>query len=148
MAHAWSYNQIILLGHVGKNKPVVRRCKGKNPTDYAFFTLATTQKFSRGQQKTTWHNIQCWGDRWAAWVKKYIRPGHTLFIKGQMDTRVRTDPEDGKKIYDTFVRAEEIIFVCSEDSKSKKEAEEETEEEEEEEEEEQPQKEDQDDGMF
>lgn len=144
MAHAYSYNIVILLGKTGR-PPVKYRCKGKNPVDYAFFSLCTMQKFSRGQTKKSWHNIQCWGNRWAAWVEKYVGKGNTLFIKGMLDTRVRVDPDNPeRKIYDTFVRAEEIIFVCSGERKTKAEVEEE----EPEEEETQEDSEDDEEGMF
>lgn len=65
-----------------------------------------------------------------------------------LDTRVRVDPDNPeRKIYDTFVRAEEIIFVCSGERKTKAEVEEEEPEEEEEEESQTEEFEDEE-GMF
>jgi len=120
---AFSINRVILCGRVGKYAPELKRTTGRNPTSFARFSMATHEKFQGGSSKTTWHQISAWGPKLSEFCEKYVRPGMTLIVAGKLTSRSwRTDAGEKRTIVE--IRADDIIFVCPEDSKKRKQKEE------------------------
>lgn len=108
MSDAWSLNKVILIGRVGRDAEV-RLSKGKNPTKYAYFTMATYQKFSKDRKKTTWHNVTSWSPKVAEFCGNFVKKGMLVIVEGKLDTREYTTSEGEKKKV-TDVRADQVVF--------------------------------------
>ena len=67
-------NEAILVGHVGKKDTKTL----KNGTEFTMLSVATTTRYvdSKGekQQRTTWHNINCF-NKLAEIAAKYVHVG-------------------------------------------------------------------------
>lgn len=101
-------NQVILIGNVGKDPDIKYNANG---TVCANLVLATSDgyKDKSGQwiDKTTWHNITCWGAL-AQRVEKHIQKGTNIIIHGRLATDTWTD-STGQKKYKTYVQMNEFI---------------------------------------
>tara|TARA_Y100000004_G_scaffold171174_1_gene206917 strand:+ start:46 stop:450 length:405 start_codon:yes stop_codon:yes gene_type:complete len=73
-------NKVILIGNLGKD-PDVRTTQ--NGLQVAKFSLATSEKY-KGQEKTQWHNITCFGNQ-AETAQKYLKKGSKVFVDGKLD---------------------------------------------------------------
>jgi single-strand DNA-binding protein len=77
-------NLVILNGRMGKDPEEI---KSKVPG--CRFSLATSKYFKKkgeekGQEKTSWHNIQVWGDQ-ARFALKFLKKGMRVAIQGELD---------------------------------------------------------------
>ena len=93
-----SYNQIILIGNLGKD-PEIREFDGGK---VASFTLATTERAYTKQngtqvpERTDWHNCICFG-KIADFVAGYIRKGSKVFVEGKVRYRSYQDQSGATK---------------------------------------------------
>lgn len=91
-------NKQLLIGHVGEDPECGQLTDGNN---WARFRVATTERSfttSRGQQvpeRTTWHNIECWGGL-ARVIAENVHKGDKLYIEGIHHTREYTN-KDGRQ---------------------------------------------------
>ena len=108
---AKSFNQVILLGNVGKD-PEIRATAGG--TMVANFGLATTerQKDPSGNwvDKTEWHNVVAYG-KLAEIVRDYVKKGSKLFVEGRLSTRNWEDKDTKKKVYRTEIIVDELSLL-------------------------------------
>lgn len=88
-------NQVILIGHAGSDPQIKTFENGRK---VATFTMATTEKYN-DQEKTTWHNIVCWGYL----TERPVKKGSKIFLMGKLDTR--SYEKDGQTYYRTEVVA-------------------------------------------
>ena len=76
-----SISKTILVGVLGKD-PVTGQTQGGK--DYANFSLATSKRWKDAQgerqEKTSWHNISCWGN--LVKVCQYLEKGSKIYLKG------------------------------------------------------------------
>jgi single-strand DNA-binding protein len=95
-------NYVRLKGNVGKDPEVKYNGNG---TVVADFSMATTESWKdrngEWKDKTTWHNINCWGDL-AKKVEALITKGQRIEIEGKLANDSWEDKE-GKKHYKTYV---------------------------------------------
>lgn len=105
------YNQITIIGHLGKD-PEVRSTSGG--TAVANFSVATseTYKDKNGEKKTTtqWHRVVAW-EKLATLCEKYIKKGSKVLVVGQME--YRDWEKDGVKRTSAEIRAREVKFLDS-----------------------------------
>lgn len=98
-------NLTILEGYVGKDAD----CNPVGATDVSRFTLATTESYQdrNGQwiNKTTWHNIACWGGL-AKVAFKYIKKGAHITVIGKINNE--SYEKDGIKRYRSEVVVSEF----------------------------------------
>lgn len=109
MNHVNSYNQVILIGRLGQD-PELRTSKGKNPTSFASFSVATYKRFSSGRQSTTWSHVNYWGGPQAKWACEWLHKGMLVLINGEISSRKYRDNQ-GVERKITDVRAYEIIML-------------------------------------
>ena len=104
-------NNVILMGHVGKD-PEVRHMD--NNLTVARFSLATNERRNKDGNwvdHTEWHNIVVWRDL-AERTEKYVRKGRLLYIEGKLRYS-SYDDKDGIKRYVTEIFADAMRLVDS-----------------------------------
>lgn len=111
MNHVNSYNQVILIGRIGQD-PELKTSKGKNPTSFASFSMATYKKFRSGGKSTTWSHVNYWGDKQAKWACEWLHKGMLVQVNGELSSRKYRDNQ-GIERRATDVRAYEIIMLAS-----------------------------------
>ncbi len=103
-------NQVSLIGRVGQD-PEIKILD--NGTKLAKFSLATNDYYvTRDGEKveqTQWHNIIAWG-KTAEVVEQYVGKGRLIGIEGKLEYR-NFDGNDGKKVYITEIRANELLLL-------------------------------------
>lgn len=104
-------NEAILVGHVGKKDTKTL----KNGTEFTMLSVATTTRYvdSKGekQQRTTWHNINCF-NKLAEIAAKYVHVGNLIYVRGEINNKKIEDGERaGQYIYS--VTAQDIKFLPS-----------------------------------
>ena len=79
-----SISKTILIGALGKAPTIGKTQNGK---DYANFSLATSKKWKdengEKQEKTSWHNISCWGS--LVKVCQYLDKGSKIYLEGELE---------------------------------------------------------------
>ena len=79
-----SISKTILIGALGKAPTIGKTQNGK---DYANFSLATSKKWKdengKKQEKTSWHNISCWGS--LVKVCQYLDKGSKIYLEGELE---------------------------------------------------------------
>lgn len=102
-------NKIILVGRLGQN-PALEYTQGG--TAVCKFSVATSERWKdkdgTKQEKTTWHNIQCWS-KLAEICEKHLTKGRQVFIEGKQEHT--TYEKDGQTKYYSFVTAQNVQFV-------------------------------------
>ncbi len=96
-------NKVILVGRMGKD-PELRYTPKQ--VAVANFSMATTQKISKDQEKTEWHNIVAW-DKSAEFCDKYLKKGRLIWVEGRLETR-KWEDKNGAVRYTTEVIATDI----------------------------------------
>jgi len=110
-------NEAILVGHVGKKetKPL------RNGGEITVISLATTTRYvdSKGekQQRTTWHNINCF-NKLAEIAAKYVHVGNLIYVRGEINNKkIEEGERAGQYIYS--VTAQDLKFLPSGSDKKK-----------------------------
>jgi len=105
-----SVNKVILVGNLGRDPETRFTTSG---TAVCNFSLATSETFKdksgEKQEKTEWHNIQCWG-KLAELAGEYLAKGKTIYLEGRLQTRKWQD-KSGADRYTTEIVAEKIQFL-------------------------------------
>ncbi len=91
------FNQIILVGNVGKDPEIKTTQTGKL---VANFSVATSSGASDKKQ-TEWHRVVAW-EKSAEIVQSYIKKGTMVFVQGQIRTRKWQD-KDGSDRWSTEI---------------------------------------------
>lgn len=102
-----SFNQVILIGHLGRDAETKYTQGGVSVTS---FSIATERRFKRGEEwvsEADWHNITAWRVENLA---PYLTKGKAVFIAGRLQTRSYED-KDGKKVWKTDVVAETVNLL-------------------------------------
>jgi len=77
-------NKVTLLGNAGKDAELTYLASG---TPKATFSLATTKKYKgksgEMEEKTSWHNIVCWG-KLAEIAAEFVCKGKLLYLEGEI----------------------------------------------------------------
>ena len=105
-----SVNKVIIVGNLGRDPEIRYTTSG---TAVCNFSLATSETFKdkagEKQEKTEWHNIQCWG-KLAELAGEYLAKGKTIYLEGRLQTRKWQD-KNGVDRYTTEIVAEKIQFL-------------------------------------
>lgn len=105
-------NKMLLIGHVGADPEIGQTSDGNT---YARFRLATTERSfttQKGQvvpERTTWHNIECWGGL-AKIVQEHVEKGSKLYVEGIAHTRDYED-KDKRQMTWHYIDANYIEFL-------------------------------------
>jgi single-strand DNA-binding protein len=105
-----SVNQVILLGHAGKDPEVHILRSGT----LANLSLATSERYkdNRGewQERTEWHNLAGY-QRVGEILRDYDQKGSRLFVEGELRTRSWEDRESGQRKFRTEVVVREVSLL-------------------------------------
>lgn len=101
-------NKVFLIGRVGQPPEIKTFDTGNQAVK---FTLATTDGYGE-KAKTTWHNVQIWGD-YGVKMAQYFSKGSLLGVEGKIDNS--SYEKDGVKSYFSQVICEKLELL---DSKS------------------------------
>nr|XP_054774811.1 single-stranded DNA-binding protein, mitochondrial-like [Lytechinus pictus] len=112
-----SVNQVTLLGRVGRDVEL----RGSDEHPMASFSLATSENIrskhpdETGEftQKTSWHRVCVFRPGLVDIVYTYCKKGDRLFVSGKLDYSEYTN-NDGIKVYQTNIIADDVIFLNSE----------------------------------
>jgi len=91
-------NQIVIIGNLGKDPELKYTANGKAVVN---FSVAVTEKFGEGKEKTEWFNIVAW-EKLAEICGKYLRKGSPVYLNGRVETR-KWEDKDGGTRYTTEV---------------------------------------------
>jgi len=99
-------NKVILIGNVGRD-PETRTTQ--SGSTIAKFSVATSERFGEGKEKTDWHNVTAFG-KLAEIVSKYVSKGSQVCVIGRINYS-SWDGNDGQKKYRTEIVAGEIELI-------------------------------------
>lgn len=105
------YNQITVLGHVGRDPEVKQAKSGAN---YTKFSLAVTnygKKDAEGKPSTDWFNVTCFG-KTADKVAQDVRKGDVVMAIGNASIESWTG-KDGQYKSSIAVLANQIVTTTS-----------------------------------
>ncbi|KGQ44614.1 hypothetical protein JP28_03865 [Gallibacterium anatis] len=106
----FSFNQVILLGNVGKD-PTYQVLENK--TLVATLSLATSYRYkvkdNEYKEQVDWHIIKAFGAT-AELISKHVKKGQKIQVVGQLKNNNYED-DAGVKHYGYFIRADRIIFA-------------------------------------
>lgn len=109
---ALSYNNVTLLGRLGKDPEVRSTPSGKK---VCTLTLATSESYKdktgNWQETTDWHRIVLWEYK-AETAEKHLRKGSKVMIEGKLKTRSYED-QSGVTKYITEVLGSNIVLIDS-----------------------------------
>lgn len=116
MSKARSLNKVMLIGNLTRN-PVIRDTS--NGVTVCSFGIATNtswkDKSGNLKEKAEYHNLIAF-NKLAEICAMVLSIGMLVFVEGELRTRV-TEGTDGKKIYRTEIKLNDMILI---DSKGKK----------------------------
>lgn len=96
---AGSINKVILIGNLGRD-PEIRTQQGGSKI--ATLNLATSESWKDKntgdrKEKTEWHRIVVFNERFVKLVESYVKKGHKLYVEGALQTRKWTDDKGVEK---------------------------------------------------
>ena len=97
-------NKVWLLGFLGRD-PESRFTK--DGMAVCKFSVATNE-YSKGEKKTTWHNVTCFG-KTAEVAQKHLLKGRQVAIEGRLD--YQQWEKDGVKHTTTVIIADRVEFI-------------------------------------
>ena len=104
-------NKVTLIGHTGKEVEITNFEKGGMK---ASVTLATNDYYTNGMgekvEETQWHNLVAFG-KTAEIMQKYVSKGKEIAVEGKIT--YRSYEKEGKKVYITEIRVEEVVLLGS-----------------------------------
>ena len=113
------YNQVIVLGNLGKDPEVKYTPGGK---DVANFSVAVneswTDKSGQKQERVEWVRVVVW-DKLAELCGEYLAKGRQAMVVGRLQTREWNNKE-GVKQYTTEVVATTVQFLGGKEGGSKR----------------------------
>jgi single-strand DNA-binding protein len=103
-----SFNQVILLGNLGKNPKVL-----KEENSFAQLSMATTKKYKNAkgelQEITQWHRVYVSNGTGKA-AMEYLKKGSRVHVIGELQEREWYDKKGGRH-FETAVYASSVIFL-------------------------------------
>ncbi len=116
MSKARSLNKVMLIGNLTRN-PVIRETS--NGVTVCSFGIATNtswkDKSGSVKEKAEYHNLIAF-NKLAEICAMVLTIGMLVYVEGELRTRI-TEGHDGKKIYRTEIKLNDMILI---DSKGKK----------------------------
>ena len=91
-------NTVILLGRLGAD-PVFRE---NDAYKVCFLSLATNEFYLKGGervQKTLWHRISVFGERYAEYAKKYLKKGDQVLLEGKLNYKKVLQDDGQERVY-------------------------------------------------
>lgn len=111
---AYSLNQVVLIGKVGKDAEVKEIKDGVKVANFSVATSTGGYKKTDGTevpQQTQWHSVQCWRGL-AELASKCVKKGATVSVVGSINYRDYEDKNGAKKSV-TEIIANELIILST-----------------------------------
>lgn len=103
-------NKITIIGNLTENPESRVVNTGKGASNVCNFTVATN-RFVRGQKRTTYFRVSCWGKQ-ADNAMKYLLKGRKVAVTGPVEASAYT-VQDGSARARLEVYADEIEYLSS-----------------------------------
>ena len=102
-------NQVVIVGRLVKDPTLEERENGGN---YSFITLAVPRSYknAEGEYETDFIDCVLWNGV-ASNTVEYCRKGDIVGVKGRIQTRIKEENEEKKKV--TEIIAEKVTFLSS-----------------------------------
>lgn len=104
------YNQVTLIGHLGRDPEVKYTPSGQA---LARFNLATTERWidrdGNRQEATQWHSLVAWG-KIAELVNAYLKKGSRILAEGKLTYREYED-RNGQKQRLAEIVVRNLVFL-------------------------------------
>lgn len=99
-----SINKVAILGNLGRDPEVRTFQSGGKVCNLNVATSERWKDKTSGEYKerTQWHNVTIYNERFADVAEKYLRKGSKVYLEGQLETRKWQD-KDGNDRYTTEV---------------------------------------------
>lgn len=97
-------NTACLLGHVGQEP---ERKTTRSGTPWTRFSLATSERWTdkktgERKERTEWHSITTFDERFMEIIEKYVHKGSKIYIEGKIRTR-KWEDDKGQTRYATDI---------------------------------------------
>ena len=105
-----SYQQIHIVGNVGKDAEIKYLRDGTAVTE---FTVAVSKVTGRGEQrkeKTTWFRVTVWREK-AETAAQYVKKGNKILVVGEIDASAYTDKKTGEARASLELTATNFVFL-------------------------------------
>lgn len=106
------FQQVILIGNLGKDPEVVNFNNGQSITK---FSLATSKSWKNDQgekqTKSTWHDVVVRGGT-QNYVQQYLKKGDQVQVIGEIEVSSKEDAQGGKRNY-TSISAQRVQSMGS-----------------------------------
>lgn len=102
-----TFNQVILLGHLGRDAETKFTAGGDARTT---FSMATNRRVKDGdawRDETDWHNCVLWKQEG---VVQYLTKGKSVHVVGRLQTR-SWETKEGEKRYSTEVVISDLVLL-------------------------------------
>ncbi len=108
---AKGFNQVQLIGNLGKAPELRYTSSGKAVTSFSVAVDRPTTDAGTGERGTTaeWFKVVAW-DKLGEMANQYLAQGSKVFVQGRLQNRTWDGPA-GQKHYATEIVAEEILFL-------------------------------------
>jgi single-strand DNA-binding protein len=105
-----SYATVIVCGNVGRDAEYRTLPAGGGTAE---FSVATNERWTdragKKQEKTSWHNISCFGSS-AEIARDYVKKGRLVLVEGALDYQEWSDKE-GHKRNRTVIKAMRLVLL-------------------------------------
>jgi single-strand DNA-binding protein len=98
-------NVFVVDGNLGKD-PEIKQINGKT---VAVFSVANSAGYG-DKKRTNWFNVECWNEKQAENVGRYLRKGSKVLITGEIRIRSFTG-QDGNTRTATEIYASSVDFL-------------------------------------
>lgn len=107
------FQQVILVGNVGRDPEVVTFQDGSTITKFSLATKKTWKdQQGQKQEKTTWHDIQVRGNQ-QAYVQQYVKSGSKVQILGEIDINIKKDDQGNTTAKYHSISAQRVLGLDS-----------------------------------
>src|SRR5579859_1405748 len=104
-----SYQQIIIVGNVGRDAEFNYTPQGVGVAKFSVAVTKVTGKGDEKKEKTTWFRVTLWRDK-AENLYKYITKGKKLLVVGEIDASAYTN-KDGAPTASLDLTASDVRFL-------------------------------------
>ena len=109
-----TFQQVIIVGNVGKDAELRYTPQGVAVCDFSVAVNKVTGKGENRKEKTTWFKVTVWRER-AETASQYIKKGMKIMVIGEVEARGYTD-KNGQAVASLDLTANDFKFLDSRDS--------------------------------
>ena len=102
---AGSINKVILVGNLGRDPEIRSMQDGGKIVQLSIATSESWKDRNSGErrERTEWHRVVIFNEALGNIAEQYLRKGSTVYIEGQLRTRIWKDESTGQDKYSTEI---------------------------------------------